>query len=117
MTVHRLFTGAYPYGEVEPFMRPRFAKYSPITRARPDLPAWLDEVVAKAVAVDPAKRFGDVIEFVHELENGLTNAKAPPRRKPSLYERNPLALWQGVCAALLLLVLVLIARDFAGHLR
>ena len=117
VTVHRLFTGAYPYGEVEPFMRPRFAKYSPITRARPDLPAWLDEVVAKAVAVDPAKRFGDVIEFVHELENGLTNAKAPPRRKPSLYERNPLALWQGVCAALLLLVLVLIARDFAGHLR
>jgi hypothetical protein len=66
---------AYPYGEIEPFSRPRFGKPVSLSRYRPDLPAWLDAVVGKAFHVDPAQRFGDVIEFARELENGAMWAK------------------------------------------
>ena len=53
VTVYRMFTAAYPYGEIEPFSRPRFGKPVALSRYRPDLPAWLDAVIGKALAVDP----------------------------------------------------------------
>ena len=117
VTVYRMFTGAYPYGEIEPFMRPRFSKYIPLSRYRPDLPAWLDVVVAKALNVNPAHRFGDVIEFVHELENGATWAKPAAGDKSSLYERNPLLFWKVSSALLFLLAVILIARGFCAQIR
>ena len=48
VTVYRMFTAAYPYGEIEPFSRPRFGKPANLSRYRPDLPAWLDAVIGKA---------------------------------------------------------------------
>ena len=49
VTVYRMFTAAYPYGEIEPFSRPRFGKPVSLSRYRPDLPAWLDAVIGKAL--------------------------------------------------------------------
>ena len=110
VTVYRMFARAYPYGEIEPFSHPRFGKPVPLARHRPDLPAWVDAVLGKALAVDPAQRFGDVIEFAHELENGASWAgPATPARVP-LYARDPLLFWKGVSAVLLAIVLVLLAR-------
>ncbi|WP_330085114.1 bifunctional protein-serine/threonine kinase/phosphatase [Methylocystis iwaonis] len=106
VTIYRMFTGAYPYGEVEPFSKPRFGRPQPLCAKRPDLPAWLDLVVRKAIAVDPRDRFGDVLEFGFEIENGAARSGPAPLRKQSLYERNPLAFWQGLC---LLLACLLIA--------
>lgn len=100
VTIYRLFTGAYPYGEIEPFSRPRFGRPTPLSARRPDLPAWLDEALARAVAVSPADRQSDVVEFIFALEHGaLVAAPTPPRRLP-LYARDPLRFWQ--CAAALL---------------
>ena len=50
VTMYRTFTAAYPYGEIEPFSRPRFGKPVALSRYRPDLPAWLDAVIGKALA-------------------------------------------------------------------
>lgn len=107
VTLYRMFAaGAYPYGEIEPFSHPRFAKPTSLLRHRPDLPGWLDAIVARAIAVNPAERLGDVVEFSFELENGVSRTQAPaPRRRP-LYERNPVLFWQAVSLVLLgLLVL------------
>jgi serine/threonine protein kinase len=106
VTVYRMFARAYPYGEVEPFMHPRFERYHPLTRARPDLPAWLDAAIAKAVAVKPEDRFGDALEFAYELELGLKLAAPRPRARPPLIEREPLLVWK---AATLLLAVALAA--------
>ncbi len=109
VTIYRMFSGgAYPYGEIEPFSRPRFGKPAPLLRHRPELPVWLDAVIAKAIAVDPAMRFADTIEFGFELEDGAAHGqKALPRRR-SLYERNPVLVWQFVALILAgLLVMVL----------
>jgi serine/threonine protein phosphatase PrpC len=104
VTIYRMFTGEYPYGEIEAFSNPRFKRGTPLTKHRPDLPAWLDEALARATAVDPQNRFGDVFEFIFALEHGAIRA-APslPRRLP-LYERNPLLVWK-IVAVLLALAL------------
>ena len=63
VTIYRMFCGAYPYGEIEPFSRPRFTRPEPLSRYRPDLPAWLDVIVARATAANPAERQGDVLDI------------------------------------------------------
>ena len=104
VTIYRMFTGEYPYGEIEAFSHPRFKRATPLTKYRPDLPAWLDEALARATAVKPDDRFGDVFEFIFALEHGaIRAAPASPRRLP-LYERNPLLVWK-IVAALLALAL------------
>ncbi|MGZ8216056.1 bifunctional protein-serine/threonine kinase/phosphatase [Methylomagnum sp.] len=96
VTIYRLFTDAYPYGEVEPFSTPRFGRPKPLDSFRPDLPAWLDAVLARAFAVDPAKRYADSIELAYELEAGLAKGggKRTPTRRVPWYERNPLLFWK-----------------------
>jgi len=105
VTLYRLFSGHYPYGEVEAFSRPRFAKRVPLNQHRPDLPVWLDVLLARATAVDPAQRFGDAMELAIELEHNLAHAPRIVVQRQSLYERNPLRFWKVV--ALLLFVALL----------
>ncbi len=109
VTIYRMFCRAYPYGEIEPFSRPRFGKPQLLCAKRPDLPAWLEAAVLKAIAVDPRDRFGDVFEFAFELENGAARAIAPAPRKKSLHDRNPLIFWKAVSLLLLLFLIVAIA--------
>ena len=107
VTLYRIFSaGHYPYGEVEPFSRPRFNKRTPLTHHRSDLPAWLDVLLMKAVAVDKSRRLGDAMELAFELENGLAHGvRAAPAKQP-FYELNPVLFWK--CVALVLAVALLV---------
>ncbi|HJW80756.1 MAG TPA: hypothetical protein VJ396_00805, partial [Acidiferrobacterales bacterium] len=106
VTLYRLLSGGhYPFGEVEAFSRPRFAKRVPLTRYRPDLPAWLDAMLARATAIEPAERYGDAMELVFEFEHNLAHGPRVLTRHTSLYERNPLRFWQ-VVSLLLLFALI-----------
>jgi hypothetical protein len=101
-----MFSRCYPYGEIEPFSRPRFSKPLPLAQKRPDLPAWLDAAILKAIGIAPGDRFGDVLEFAFELENGSARAQPLTPRKKSLYERNPVIFWQTLCLLLALLLAI-----------
>jgi serine/threonine protein kinase len=101
----RLFTGHYPYGEVEPFSRPKLDRPANPEKLRPDLPTWLAMALARMVAPRPQDRFGDLVEVLVELEGGTTRGVPQPDRR-SLLARHPLAFWQGV-SALLAVALVL----------
>jgi serine/threonine protein phosphatase PrpC len=97
VTLYRMFAGgAYPFGEIEPFSTPRFGKPKPLTAYRPDLPAWLDAVLARAITIDPHQRYADVVELAYELESGFEKGggKRNPNHPLPLYERNPLLFWQ-----------------------
>jgi serine/threonine protein phosphatase PrpC/serine/threonine protein kinase len=102
VTIYRMFAGAYPYGEIEAFSHPRFKRAKPLAAHRPDLPAWLDEALARATAADPDDRFGDVFEFIFALEHGAIRAAPPAPRPQPLYQRNPLLFWKVVSALLAL---------------
>ncbi len=110
VTLYRLFSGGhYPYGEIEAFSHPRFGKRVPLSRYRPDLPAWLDAILARATAVDPAERYADAMELAFDLENALVHGAKTVVRRQSLYERNPVRFWQTISLLLLLALIVVLA--------
>jgi serine/threonine protein kinase len=113
VTLYHLLIRRYPYGEIEPFQHPRFGEPVPPSRFRPDLPPWLENVLLKAVARDPAERFETAEEMLLALERGAARPIAAPRPIP-LARRDPVRFWQGVAAlalvANLLLLYLLVAR-------
>ena len=113
VTMFRAFTGEFPYGNPDATSPPRRDRPQPLSALRPDLPAWLQATLGRAIAIDPAERFQDVMEFAVEMEAGPARAPAPMPRPQTLYERDPVRFWQGV-AALLALALIL---SLLRHLR
>ena len=106
VTLFRAFTGEFPYGNPDATSPRRRERPRELSALRPDLPAWLQAVLSRAIAVDPADRFRDVSELAAEMEAGPARAPVSIRRPPTLYERAPLRFWQ-VLAALLGLALLL----------
>ena len=106
VTMFRAFTGEFTYGNLDATSPPRRSRPRELSALRPDLPAWLQSVLARAIAADPAQRFDDMSEFAFEMEAGPARAPAEIRRPRTLYERAPLQVWQGVAALLALALLV-----------
>ena len=106
VTMFRAFTGEFPYGNLDATSPPRRNRPKDFCALRPDLPAWLQAALARAIAVDPAKRFHDMTELAFEMEAGPAGGPTEIRRPRTLYERAPLQVWQGVAALLALALLV-----------
>ena len=106
VTLYWLLTRHYPYGEIEPFQRPHFGEPVSPARYRPDLPAWLETVLLKAVAPTAARRFETAEEFVLALERG-ESMSLMPRRIP-LMQRQPLRVWQTIALVSLLINFLLL---------
>lgn len=113
VTLYVLLTGHYPYGEIEAFQHPRFGTPTPASRYRPDLPAWLDEILRRALAADPQQRFETAEEWLLELEQG-EHRPQELRPRPWL-EREPLKIWRGIALLSLLFNLALFALLVAGR--
>ncbi len=107
VTLYHLLTRKYPYGEIEPFQRPRFGEPVPPTRYRPDIPGWLENLLLKAVARNPALRFETADECLLALESGAQRPVNRPPRTP-LALRNPAYTWRLVAAISLVVNLVLL---------
>jgi serine/threonine protein phosphatase PrpC len=111
VTMFRAFTGQYPYGNLDGTSPPRRDRPKDFSALRPDLPAWIQAALARAMAVNPASRLHDMTEFAFEMEAGPARAPTAVSRPRTLYERAPLQVWQGVAALLALALLVsLLAR-------
>src|SRR5947208_12674197 len=68
VTMFRAFTGEFPYGNVDATSSPRRTRPLELCAMRPDLPAWLQAALGRAIALDPAARFEDLTEFAFEME-------------------------------------------------
>ena len=100
VTMFRAFTGEFPYGNADAVSSPRRDRPKEFSALRPDLPAWVQAALARAVAINPADRFHDMAEFALEMESGPARAPAAVRRPLTLYERHPLQFWQAIAALL-----------------
>ena len=106
VTLYHLLTRKYPYGEIEPFQHPRFGEPVPPTRYRPEIPSWLENIILKAVARDPAQRFETAEEMLLAIEHG--------ELKPIMLQRTPLIArarlvkWQWIAMFSLILNFLLI---------
>lgn len=105
VTLYHLLTGHYPYGEIEPFQHPRFGQPTPASRYRPDLPAWLDACLNRALATDPAQRYETAEQWLLDLEQG--ERRTLDERPRPLLEHEPLKVWRGVALVSLLVNLAL----------
>ncbi|WP_153111546.1 bifunctional protein-serine/threonine kinase/phosphatase [Propionivibrio limicola] len=105
VALYHLLTRKYPYGEIEPFQKPRFGEPVAPTRYRPDIPGWLENVLLKAVAKDPAQRFSSAEEFLNALECGANRRITRPRATP-IAMRNPTRTWRMVAAVSLVVNLI-----------
>ena len=100
VTMFRAFTGVYPYGNADATSPPKQERPRDLAMLRPDLPAWVQAALHRAIALDPAERFADMAEFAHDFEAGPSYAPPPVRRPLTLYERSPVVFWQAVSALL-----------------
>jgi serine/threonine protein kinase len=89
---YEMLTGYLPYGE-EPTARKLLrTDYTPAKIHNPELPAWVDGALRKAVHKQPALRYELLSEFIYDLSNPNS---AFIRDKPEpLIERNPVRFWQ-----------------------
>jgi serine/threonine protein phosphatase PrpC len=94
VTLYHLLTRKYPHGEIEPFQHPKFGEPVALTRYRPDIPAWLDNIVQKAIARDLSKRFETAEEMLLALEHG--ELKPLTAQRTPLIARARLVKWQWI---------------------
>ena len=107
VTLYHMLTRKYPYGEIEPFQRPKFGAPVPPTRYRPDIPPWFENLILKAVARDPQPRFETADELLLALERGAVRPLDAPAPMP-LGVRNPVALWRAIAAVSLVINILLL---------
>ncbi|KQP43498.1 protein kinase [Pseudorhodoferax sp. Leaf274] len=107
---YQMLCGQLPYGLQVTQLRQgtdlKRLRYVPLRHHRPELPAWLDAVLHKALQPDPARRQEAVSEFVHDLHRpgaALLRTRALP-----LAERDPVLFWK-VCTVALGLATVVLA--------
>jgi len=114
---YQMLTRQLPYGlhaaRVRSAADARRLRCTPARHLRPDLPAWVDAVLQKALHPDPAKRQQAASELAHDL-------KAPgpeflQTRSPPLIERHPVRFWQCATAVLAVAVVVLLGLRAFGH--
>ena len=92
--LYHLLSRKYPHGEIEPFQHPKFGEPTALTRYRPDIPAWLDNIIQKAIARDLSKRFETAEEMLLALEHG--ELKPISAQRTPLIARARLIKWQWI---------------------
>jgi serine/threonine protein kinase/serine/threonine protein phosphatase PrpC len=108
--VYQMLTGRLPYGADVAKCKTKAAqgklRYDDIRYDHPEIPAWVDDAIRKAVHPNPYKRHEDVAEFLFDLRH--PNQAFLSKNRAPLLERNPLAFWKGLSLALAMIVLVLL---------
>lgn len=93
VNLYYVLTRHYPYGEVEPFQKPRFSDPVSPTRYRPEIPAWFENILLKAVSRDPQNRFETAEEMLIAIERGASHPIVKPSATP-IIERDALTIWR-----------------------
>lgn len=106
--IYQMLTNRLPYKEInqidEVAKQYSLWRYKPITTYRKDLPRFIDRVMSKALAANPANRYEHYSEFLAEFnvkDIADTNAVA----SIPLIERDPVKFWKSVSGVLLFVLL------------
>lgn len=103
---YQMLTGRLPYGAAAARATTRAAQRRLVYASALDetraIPAWIDDVLKKAVHPDPVKRTQELSEFVYDLRHPNRDYLAANARP--LMERNPVLFWKCVSLGLLWLV-------------
>lgn len=111
--LYEALTRSFPYGEIERFQRPSFEQPPrPPSRLNPATPPWLEAIIQRALAPDPAERYQNFSELVFDL-NHPQQVSPYIRAGAPLIERHPVLFYKTISLSLLALniyLLYLLAR-------
>ncbi|MCJ2182364.1 bifunctional serine/threonine-protein phosphatase/kinase [Novosphingobium sp. 1949] len=97
-----LLTRSLPYGPRLCGARTRAAqralRYIPASEINPEVPAWMDAALARALALDPGARYAELSEFTYDLTR--PNPSLPAAAARPLHVRKPERVWQAASAVL-----------------
>jgi serine/threonine protein kinase len=106
---YQMLTGRLPYAADVPKARTkahqRKLRYRSALDENRDIPAWIDGALRKAVALDPARRYDELSEFVFDFQH--PNKELVTTQRP-LLQRNQLLFWKACSAVLFTAVVVLL---------
>ncbi|WP_345978656.1 protein phosphatase 2C domain-containing protein [Sulfurimonas sp. HSL3-2] len=107
VTLYMALTKKYPYGEIEPFSNPIFKEAKKPSIYNKNIPAWLDSVVLRAIAIEPERRYQHYSEMMYELQFPQ-NVKPFFPKNSSIIERSPLLFYRTAFTVMFLLNIILI---------
>ncbi|MDP2178885.1 bifunctional protein-serine/threonine kinase/phosphatase [Methylicorpusculum sp.] len=109
---YQMLTGSLPYGtqvaKTKTRAEQRKLKYQTLFEKSPEIPAWIDEAIRKAVHPEPHKRYQEVSEFIFDLRH--PNQDYLNKTRPPLMERNPVLFWKCVCLILSFIIALLLVK-------
>ncbi len=107
---YQMLTGRLPYGaqvaKTRTRAQQRKLRYASALDDKRAIPAWIDDVLEKAVHPDPYKRYEEPSEFAAALRYHGENA--PDSSSMPLIERNPLLFWKSLSMVLAIAVVALL---------
>jgi serine/threonine protein kinase len=111
--VYQMLTGRLPYGaqvaQVRTRADQRALRYRSSLDAQRALPAWVDEVLRKALHPLPGKRHEALSEFIHDLSR--PGPELLRVRRTPLIERDPVVFWKVVALVLAILLVALASQS------
>lgn len=67
VTIYRMLTGEYPYGKIGEDVKWNQLIYTSIAQYQEKVPSRLDDILARACAIDPADRYPGIAQFAAAL--------------------------------------------------
>jgi serine/threonine protein phosphatase PrpC len=114
--VYHMLSGQLPYGvqvaRATTHAAQRRLIYRSVREHVPQVPAWVDAAIRKAVHPNPYKRYDEISEFIFDLRH--PNPAYLNKAQPPLIQRNPLLFWKGLSLLLFLALVMLIATRPVG---
>jgi serine/threonine protein phosphatase PrpC len=113
ITYHML-SGKLPYGAQVAQCKTKAAQnrlsYNSVLDDEREIPAWIDDVLKKAVHPNPYKRYQELSEFTYDLRH--PNQAFLNKTRPALIERNPALFWKSTSFVLFAIVVALIFKQY-----
>jgi len=113
---YQLLTGDLPYGprvaNATTLAAQKRLHFTPVRERNDDVPAWMDAAIARACAIDPARRYAELSEFTFDLAhpNPALTAEVQP-----LLKRGTVRHWRAATLILAaLLALSILTRPDIG---
>lgn len=113
VVAYEMLTGKLPYGDkvsrATSVKAQRALSYMSAASRTQRVPDWVDAALARAVHIDPGRRYEALSEFLEDIRR--PNAALRPDRMVPLAERDPVRFWQVVSLILSLALIV----SLSGH--
>jgi serine/threonine protein phosphatase PrpC len=100
-------TKKYPYGEIEPFQTPIFKEAKKPSVYNKNIPAWLDSVILRSIAIETERRYEHYTEMMVELQNPQKVKPFFPKNS-SIIQRSPLLFYRTAFTVMFILNIILI---------